>query len=135
MSKWRTFSVQACQVAHRPQQIILPSGLTFGHKLASITPNTAQQPQRQLVDALADQMQALAGATYQTSLGKRVQLSPLAAMTTDRVFATPSYSPANFPAPARIHPSISVPDNHFLCQCARLVYEDTAIIQDVVKHR
>lgn len=76
-----------------------------------------------------------AGAVYTTAEQKQVPLSLLGAMNTnDKHFSIPHRKPQTFPFKQHCQmPELA--RCHFLCQCARLVYEDAAVIQDVVSRR
>ena len=78
---------------------------------------------------------ALAGAVYTTRQNIRVPLSTLGAMQTDLHFTLPYHPAEKFPFGNPLMGQLDLASSHFLCQCARLVYEEAAIIQDVVTTR
>ena len=76
-----------------------------------------------------------AGAIYTTEDNNRVHLSLLAAMATDQNFTLTLHAGTEFPVSDRHSNSPDLANDHFLIQCSRLVYEDAAVIQDVIESR
>ena len=64
----------------------------------------------------------------------RIPMSQLGAMDADLHFSLPHHAAKKFPF-GKVSGSPDLAGSHFLCQCSRLVYEDVAIIQDVVTSR